>query len=132
MKIKTEGSSALKSGETPHMLINMEKKIKNKNKLYEYMQLEDNWDSDGAKSFSKKLIDLAWKKIEQLEIQPQVSPTMRESIQFEYEKENGDYLEFEIYENKIEVFRIINGDEEEIRCIISKNLNGFVNEFYNV
>ncbi|KJE25644.1 hypothetical protein LG52_3208 [Geobacillus kaustophilus] len=36
--------------------------------------------------------------------QPKLFPTARDSIQLEFEKENGDYLEFELFENKIDVF----------------------------
>jgi hypothetical protein len=88
-------------------LKNIEKNIRNREKLHDYSLFEENWDSYGAKPFSTKLLNLAWEKIRELEIQPEVFPTMRESIQFEYEKENKDYLEFEIYEDRIEVFQII-------------------------
>ena len=110
--------------------INQRKKQKNMAKLHEYSQLEDNWNLDGAKCFSKKLIDLTWEKIDELEIQPEVFPTMRESIQFEYEKENGDYLEFEIYEDKIEVFCILDKGEKEYMLTVSDDLNGIVNKFH--
>jgi len=111
-------------------LDNMGTKIRNITKLYEYSQLGDDWDSEGAKPFSTELIYLAWGKILNLEIQPKVSPTMRESIQLEYEKDNGDYLEFEIYEDSIDVFEIIDGDEDECKLDVSYNLNKIVNVFH--
>ena len=105
------------------------KKIKNFNKLYEYSQLEYNWNDHGAEPFDKELINLAWKKINELECQPKVFPTASDSIQFEYEKENEDYLEFEIYTDRIEVFRIIGEDEEEFTLPVEEDLNIIVNEF---
>ena len=113
-------------------LANSKKKSENLTKLREYSQLEDNWNFEGAKAFSKKLIDLTWDKIGKFEIQPEVFPTMRESIQFEYEKENGDYLEFEIYEDKIEVFDIINKSENEYTLAVSDDLNNIVNDFHGI
>jgi len=110
-------------------LDNMETKIRNLAKLYKYSQLEDDWDSEGAKPFPTELIYLTWGKILDLEIQPEVFQTMRESIQFEYEKDNGDYLEFEIYKDRIDVFEIINGNEDECKLDVSYDLNEIVNVF---
>lgn len=45
--------------------------------------------------------------------EPFVCPTACGSIQFEYEKDNGDYLEFEIYEDRIEVYLDTLSDGEE-------------------
>jgi len=109
--------------------VNQRKKIKNLTKLHEYSQLEKNWDSEGAKPFAKKLINYAWEIIIKLDIQPEIFPTMRESIQLEYEKDNGDYLEFEIYEDRIEVFEIIAKNEREYNVYATNDLNGIVNEF---
>ena len=50
----------------------------------------------------------------QLASEPFICPTACGSIQFEYEKENGDYLEFEIYEDRIECYSdTLSGGEEE-------------------
>jgi len=110
--------------------VNQRKKIKNLTKLHEYSQLEKNWDSEGAKPFAKKLINYAWEIIIKLDIQPEIFPTMRESIQLEYEKDNGDYLEFEIYEDRIEVFEIIAKSEKEYNISVTDDLNDIVNEFH--
>ena len=108
----------------------MSKKIINFNKLHEYSQLEYNWNDNGAEPFDKELINLAWKKINELEIQPKVFPTAGDSIQFEYEKGNGDYLEFQICEDKIEVFKIIDKNEEEFNTSIDDDINNIVNKFH--
>ncbi len=72
--------------------------------LNEIAKLEDNWNSNGACAFSAKLIEKCKGIVMQLAAEPFVCPTACGSVQFEYEKENGDYLEFEIYEDRIEVF----------------------------
>ena len=109
--------------------VNQRKKIKNLTKLHEYSQLEENWDLEGAKPFAKELINLAWEIILKVGIQPEVFPTMRESIQLEYEKDNGDYLEFEIYEDRIEIFEIISENEKEYKISVTDDINEIVNEF---
>jgi len=111
-------------------LKNKDKNIRNRDRLHDYSLFEDNWNLYGAKPFSTKLLNLAWNKIRELEIQPEVFPTMCDSIQFEYEKENGDYLEFEIYEDRIEVFEIIDGEEDECKLDVSYDLNKIVNGFH--
>jgi len=72
--------------------------------LNEIAKLKDNWNDNGASSFSEKLIEKCRGIVIQLAAEPFICPTACGSIQFEYEKENGDYLEFEIYEDRIEVF----------------------------
>ena len=106
------------------------KKFENLNKLHEYSQLDYNWNFNGAEPFAKEVINLCWERINELEIQPEIFPTACGSIQFEYEKDNKDYLEFEIYQDRIEVFKIINGNEEEFDVNASDDLNNIVNEFF--
>ena len=72
--------------------------------LDEIAKLDDNWNNNGAGPFSAKLIEKCRGIVAQLEAEPFICPTACGSIQFEYEKENGEYLEFEIYEDRIEVF----------------------------
>lgn len=45
--------------------------------------------------------------------QPDLFRTSRDSMQMEYERRNGDYLEFELYEDRIEWFLILNDEESE-------------------
>ena len=82
--------------------------------LNDIAKLEDNWNNNGANSFSTKLIEKCRGIAMQLAAEPFICPTACGSIQFEYEKENGDYLEFEIYEDRIEVFLdTTSGGEQE-------------------
>ena len=52
----------------------------------------------------------------------------------EYEKENGEYIEFEIYEDRIEVYSesLINGEEEFVLYGITANdkMKQMVVDFY--
>lgn len=82
--------------------------------LDEIAELDDNWNNNGACSFSTKLIEKCRGILMQLVAEPFICPTACGSIQFEYEKENGEYLEFEVYEDRIEVFldTLSNGEEE--------------------
>ena len=50
-----------------------------------------------------------------------ICPTACGSIQFEYEKENGEYLEFEIYEDRIEFFSISQKGEEQEETFLGKS-----------
>ena len=82
-------------------------------KLNEIAKLENNWNNNGANSISAKLIEKCREIVMQLAAEPFICPTACGSIQFEYEKENGDYLEFEIYEDRIEVFLYTTSDGKQ-------------------
>lgn len=71
----------------------------NLERLDRFATFEDNWNGNGANKFSKDLIEKAKYIIENISMQPSVFPVARDSIQFEYTKENGDYLEFELYDD---------------------------------
>lgn len=73
------------------------------NRVQEFSSLEENWDGNGALPFTDKLIKTVEKILKQIKYSPEVFPTERQSIQLEFEKSNDDYLEFEVFENKIVV-----------------------------
>lgn len=102
--------------------------------LNQIANLKDNWNNNGAKSFSTKLIEKCREIVMQLAAEPFICPTACGSIQFEYEKENGDYLEFEIYEDRIEVFldTASGGEQEFDLCGISATdkMKQMVVDFY--
>jgi hypothetical protein len=71
--------------------------------------------------------------IKSLYRQPDVFPTGRQSIQFEYEKENGEYLEFEIFHDHIDIFGMdeYDNEREETVFIHEKNrINEVIRDFY--
>ncbi len=98
--------------------------------LNDISQLEENWNDNGAPSISNNLIERMRGMLLVLPVQPEIFPTARPSVQFEYEKEDGDYLKFELLEdnstriyrhtpaNKQRVSRIINFDSVEIVKVV--------------
>ena len=67
-------------------------------KLNDISSLPDNWDGDGATSFASSIIENAKQLIDTLSVQPDIFPTSRNSIQFEYENDKKEYLEFELFD----------------------------------
>lgn len=111
-------------------IINFSEKLKkNIDLINNLKEMPDNWNGYGANKLSDSVINSALSAIYFLDVQPDVFPTGRNSIQFEYEKSNGDYLEFEIFSDHITMLKIISDDETE-RNVASMNLNALVADFY--
>lgn len=110
-----------------------EEKIYNLRKLDQIAHLEDGWNGNKAKAFEEQLISKVRRIITVLELQPELFPTACNSVQFEYEKEDGSYLEIEINsKNTWEVFQI-NSDGKETYFSIADNIEAIikvVNSFY--
>lgn len=69
--------------------------------------LKENWNGYGADPISNTLVTRCILIALNLKYQPQsITPTARNSIQFEWELEDKSYLEFEIYYNKITILCI--------------------------
>ena len=99
--------------------------------LNEIAALPYNWNDNGADAFSPELIQRSRHLIERLQRQPMIFPTANDSIQFEYEKDNGDYLEFELFENgKCKLFHCDADNKSERRFINDADINKEVNQFY--
>lgn len=105
-----------------------------KDKIDEISNLKKNWNGNNAQPFNDKIINNALLFLKFSLYKPEIFPTASNSIQLEYEKENGEYLEFEIKENVIEIFRIYENEQEEEYTIpfnkFYKALN-LVKIFYN-
>lgn len=114
-------------------MIDKQKKMMNKQKIKSFKELQSNWNYCHAAPFEDELILKAEKLISMIWKQPDVFPTGRESIQFEYEKENGDYLEFEVFSDRINKLFMDDAENEEEEVIsiddISK-INNILREFY--
>lgn len=102
---------------------------KNVDLIKDFSKLEDNWDDNGAIKIQNNIINSALSALYLLKIQPDVFPTGRNSIQFEYEKANGDYLEFEFFEDHITMYSIISDNEFE-KNVASTELDKMVVDFY--
>lgn len=110
----------------------MDKKNANLKLINNIREFKENWNGYHANGFSKELCDFASEIIEDLdeENQPKLFPTVRESIQIEYEKDNGEYLEFEICSTRIiEMYREnINGVKTE-KSVSLEQLKSIVKKF---
>jgi hypothetical protein len=101
----------------------------NLSKLDAFSELEPNWDSEDGLPFTKTHINYIKELLPHLPRQPKIFPTGRGSIQLEYERRNGNYLEFEIYGNRIEVLEVI-GDNHAEWTVDEFDVE-IINKFYN-
>lgn len=110
-----------------------EEKIYNLRKLDQIARLEDGWNGKKARAFEEQFISKVRRIITALELQPELFPTACDSVQFEYEKEDGSYLEIEINsKNTWEVFQV-NSEGREVYFSIADNIEAIikvVNRFY--
>ena len=94
------------------MAITNPQKIKIKHKIAEYANLKDNWNGNGACTIPTDTVLKAFELLDLLPVVPDVFPTANGTLQFEYEKETGEYLEIELQGKNIKVFSIDSKDEE--------------------
>ena len=81
--------------------LNEKNRVKNLDILQKISELEYNWDECGSDCFRPNLIKKVVRLIGNISIQPDIVPTGRNSIQFEYFFRDDEYLEFEIFEDRI-------------------------------
>lgn len=93
-----------------------------------YGNLKNGWNGYGAEKISKPVIDKAKEILLSIDMLPKIFPTGRNSIQFEYEKNNGDYLEFEIFNDKIVYLRIIGDQEKEQILELTPQLTSIIKD----
>lgn len=108
-------------------------KIANLQKLNEIGKLPENWNENGALKFSTEIIQKCKNIINSLQKQPEIFPTGANSIQMEYEKESGEYLEFNVYSEHTEVFEINALEQENEFSIFEdeiENVKELVRSFY--
>lgn len=101
-------------------------------RLEEIKSLEHNWNGYGAEPFSASMISQIENIIRNLSKQPEIYPTAQSSIQLEYNNENGDYLEFEIFDDgEINQFLLkSNGESISQKRIPQNTLNKVIKSFY--
>ncbi len=110
------------------------KMAKNLTKLDKITTLSKNWNEYNAEPFSKSLITHAKNLIRKLYIQPEIFPTAIGSLQIEYEKDNGDYLEIQVTEEfNCEVYMIKDKKEYCFNVINTPTeINKLVNNFHGL
>ena len=103
-------------------------------KLSRIAKLEKNWNGYGAMPIDVSLINMMTGLLPDLAVQPQLFPTACDTIQLEYEKPDGDYLEFTIGNNKISAYMMdVHGNEvyeESIDSIVK--VNDLIKKFYGI
>ena len=101
-------------------------------RLTQIALLKNNWDGYGAEPLPRETIYHAQRLIYSLHFQPEIFPTAAGSLQIEYEKDNGDYLELQFTgKGFCEAFRCINGNEEYFSLPDNSNsLNALIDDFY--
>lgn len=100
-------------------------------KITEIECLEDDWNDNGASKFSAEIISTIRNIVERLARQPRIFPTARKSIQFEYENEVGDYLEFELFESgRLKKFYCSNDGKTATEDISIEMIYEAVEKFY--
>lgn len=111
----------------------LKKKLNNINTILSFKKFESNWNGNGAEPFSVAIIQKAFDFINssELKFQPNVFPTARQSIQFEYEKSNGNYLEIEIFEDRFSAYSEIDDKETEYESISFNETIKLIDEFYS-
>lgn len=100
-------------------------------KMIEISELQDNWNENGAKKFNDKLIVKCYSILFGLSVLPEIFPVADGSIQFEYEKSDGSYLEFDIFENEVSEFIVFPDGKEIERTIESGRIAEEVEKFYD-
>lgn len=99
-------------------------------RLEEISKLPDNWNERGSNKVSTDLLDYVKNILAVLDVEPNIFPTARDSIQLEYENSAGDYLEFEIFEDrKIKKFFYGSDGKTSTDFVSESQLNGIVNQF---
>ncbi len=101
-------------------------------KLRQIAMLKNNWDGYGAEPLPRETIYHAQRLIRSLHFQPEIFPTAAGSLQIEYEKNNGDYLELQFTGRGFcEAFRCIGGNEEYFSLPDnSSSINALIDDFY--
>lgn len=112
--------------------LNGKDKITNLKRLSEIEKLQENWNQNGAKRISEVIIKNVRRLILSFKNQPEVFPTACDAVQLEWDKKNGEYLEMEVLEDRINLFQI-DVDGSEVQRTISFDeavINEIIKEFY--
>lgn len=100
-------------------------------RLEDISALSDNWDGEGATSFSSSIIETVNEFIHSVSVQPDIFPTLRNSIQLEYENNKNEYLEFELFDrDHINCYFNDHKGCSVIKQTVMAEANAIVNSFY--
>ena len=109
----------------------MDLNMKSIAKLDSFLNLPENWNGYGAKQFSPSYIEYAKSLLIKLPAKAEVFPISDGRVQFEFDKDNGAYLELEINSDKtVGVFEILDDKSEREYKTRSEETVRIVTEFY--
>lgn len=96
--------------------------------LQDISRLSDNWNHNGAKSFSDDLIDKCQDLLKDFCVSPSIFPTAAGAIQMEWHND-GNYLEFNIFENKCRVFKMFKDGQSCEQEVDAEHLKNILQDF---
>jgi hypothetical protein len=99
--------------------------------LTEIGELEDNWNQYGASKFEPELILKCIKFISKIDLdyQPEIFPSARQSVQIEFEPDENHYLEFEVFIDRIKVYKRIKTTKTFLENISESDAIAEIKEF---
>ena len=99
-------------------------------RLDELVSYKANWNGNGADPFPPELINKCKSIVNELSHQPEIYPTAIDAIQFEYNKSDGSYIEFEVYLDKANVYRKDTSGNGYTKTISLSKIKKEVDAFY--
>lgn len=123
--VRRPSSTLIKSKDS----FSLDKLKSNKRRLEAFNALDDNWNGYGASPLSSELIQKIEFMIENMEIQPSIFPTGRDSIQLEWRKGADNLLEVEIFENGDVEYFLKKSELEQEGSILDDSISEKVYEF---
>ncbi|MFH6603444.1 hypothetical protein ACEZ3G_08145 [Maribacter algicola] len=125
-KVEGSDSSVIAPADSKGYSIN--KLVENLKKLENFKNLPDNWNGYGGLGFEENFLDSIKEIIKDTSYQPEIFPTGRNSIQFEFSK-GENFLEVEIFHDHAEYYGEIEGYEIEKNIPIN-SINSEINAFF--
>ncbi len=105
--------------------------MKSKRKLRSFLDYGPDWNGYGAVPFSRDYIKKAERLLSAIPVKTEVFPISDGRVQFEFDKEDGAYLEFEVNDDgSIHVFQILSDQTEREYDAKYEDMKGIVTEFY--
>ncbi len=97
----------------------------------EIISLKDNWNGNGAEHFEEDFVNTVRMSVLKLKPQPEIFPTANNSIQIEYENDLGDYLEFEVFDDHIKMFKMQHDNSHSVENLYDyKDVQKEINRLY--
>lgn len=109
--------------------ISLAKVVDNLKLVEGFKKLQSNWNGYGAKEFDDEYLNSIKDLIQELPVQPEIFPTGRQTVQFEFSLPEDTFLEIEIFNGNAQCLSDINGLEEE-KTISLTQINSEINAFF--